>query len=496
MESLINKARSKLSIFNMNYNKEKFGEISCFFALRRLRIISIFLLIMAIPYFYIDLVSLKGVNDTIFRLSLVAVHITFTVMSIGFFIIYPKIINDKEKIKLSKIIIRFYVFIYLFGGAVTSINSQRLTGNIDAYIVDLLIIAVVFPIEPVFMFFSFILNHIFFIIGLALINRGSYLVVSKQINSTTMLVAAVVFCYSLYRSRVKDFINKSKLCESESNFRKLFDVNPSPMIISRFHDGKIVATSDRAHVFFGYSKEEFKNIYANELYVDKADRILMLNKLNNFMRVEDYIVEQKSSSGDKKWVIANYEIVEYMGEKCILTNVTDITELKKMEKELLTHASIDILTGVLNRRKGIEYLSRILDLKESNKISSICFIDIDGLKYVNDHYGHNEGDYLINTVCKVIKDTIDTKDIIFRFGGDEFIIVFPEKSEIEAEKIWIKIENKFNEINDLKLKPYSIKTSHGLIEFSSNTNLSIDELLGLADKKMYIEKKQHKNSSR
>jgi len=77
-----------------------------------------------------------------------------------------------------------------------------------------------------------------------------------------------------------------------------------------------------------------------------------------------------------------------------------------------------------------------------------------------------------------------------------FIILLPDKTEKESEALWCKIQAKFLEINNLGIKPYKVVTSHGVIEFTGTTNLSVEELLDLADKKMYIEKKYHKNNPR
>jgi len=187
------------------------------------------------------------------------------------------------------------------------------------------------------------------------------------------------------------------------------------MFIARYEDGKILIANDKCSEFYDYSKEDFHQIYVYDLYTDKADRKIILNKLDNNIKAENYIVEHQTSSGAKKWVIANYGIIEYMGEKCVLTNVTDITTLKEMENELLSHASTDVLTGVLNRRTGVEALRTLISSKDSSRISSICFIDIDGLKEVNDKFGHNEGDYLINKVCSVIKETLSNEGSLYYF---------------------------------------------------------------------------------
>lgn len=496
MGKSFNKLKFDLNMYNISNYKKEIENINCNLGLQRIRVLSLSLLVVALLYFYADCVIFIGVEDKIFKVTLFSIHIISVISSILFLVFYKQLLAHRWGIRFSMLIVRSYIFFTLLISALASLNSQRLTGNIEAYIVAILILAVLFPIEPLFMIFTFTINHILFLIGLTFMSHDPYTLISKEINSTAMMVGSLVFCCSLYRYRIKEFITKHQLSQSEGNFRKVFNLNPLPMFIAHYEDGKVLIANDRSSEFYDYSKEGFHKIYAHELYADKADRRLMLNKLDNNIKAENYIVEHKTSSGTKKWVIANYEIIEYMGEKCVLTNVTDITELKKMENELLSHASTDVLTGVLNRRTGVEALRILISSKDSSRISSICFIDIDGLKEVNDKFGHNEGDYLINKVCSVIKETLSNDGSIFRFGGDEFVILLPDKTEKESEALWSKIQTKFLEINNLGIKPYKIVTSHGVIEFTGTTNLSVEELLDLADKKMYIEKKSHKSNPR
>lgn len=496
MGKLFNKLKIKLNMYNISRYKKEIVSMNCTLGLQHIRLISLSLLVIALLYFYADCVVFIGVEDKIFKATLFSIHIISVISSIVFLLFYKQLLAHRWGIRFSMFIVRSYIFFTLLISALASLNSQRLTGNIDAYIVAILILAVLFPIQPLFMIFTFTINHILFLIGLTLTSHDPYTLISKEINSTVMMVGSLAFCYSLYRYRVKEFVTKNQLSESEGNFRKVFNLNPLPMFIARYEDGKVLIANDKSSEFYDYSKEDFHEIYAYELYADKADRMLILNKLDNNIKAENYIVEHQTSSGVKKWVIANYEIIEYMGEKCVLTNVTDITKLKEMENELLSHASTDVLTGVLNRRSGVDALRTLVNSKDSSRTSSICFIDIDGLKEVNDKFGHNEGDYLINKVCSVIKEILSNEGSIFRFGGDEFVILLPDKTENDTEALWSKIQAKLLEINNLGIKPYKIVTSHGVIEFNNNTNLSVEELLDLADKKMYIEKKYHKNNPR
>ena len=254
--------------------------------------------------------------------------------------------------------------------------------------------------------------------------------------------------------------------------------------------------NNSAYKFYGYTKKEFTDIFAHELYKDNNDRIRIISNLNNSVKNQNYIIEQRCKSDVYKWVISNYELIEYNKERCILETITDITEIKKMENELLDHASIDILTGILNRRAGLKLIEDELKVsKTTNKLFVVCFIDINNLKIVNDNYGHSEGDFFINIVCSVIKEFICNTDIFFRYGGDEFIILFSNKNINDVKEIWMQIQNKFCDLNKSNFKPYNISVSHGLFEFRSDTKLTLEEILSLADTNMYLEKNQYKKAN-
>lgn len=477
-----------------NY-KDDFDKLNCTLGLQRVMIISKALLVMSIFFFYADFIIFSSLQDKLFKILLTSAHILGILFSITFLLCYKKLTIDYFNLTLNKTIIRIFIFMCLLSATLCSIIGQRNTGNIDAYLIIVLVFTVTFPFEPIFMFFTLLGNHIFFLIGINTISATPYILISKQINSTTMIVVGFLLSNYLYKCHTKDFINKKMQTESEENFKRIFNITPLPLCICRYIDGKIITANNKACEFYGYTKDEFLKLNASELYMDSTDRISLLEELSNSTRLENNIVEHKTSRGEKIWIIGNYEVIEYFGEKCIVTSLTDITDLKKMENELLSHATTDILTGVLNRRKGIEVLRQLINSNDPATNYVLCFLDIDGLKVVNDKYGHKEGDNLIYTFCKIIKDIIKNEGIIFRFGGDEFVILFPGKNHLQVEFLWKKIKHKLVEENNSKHKPYNIYASHGLIEFSNNTSLTIEELLDLADKKMYNEKMLHKNSS-
>lgn len=174
--------------------------------------------------------------------------------------------------------------------------------------------------------------------------------------------------------------------------------------------------------------------------------------------------------------------------------ISILMTINKIEKDRIKYFSeYDVMTGAYNRRAGFEKLTQLYKNASSlNCENSICFIDINGLKEINDFLGHDAGDELILSVVKGIKDSIREKDFVARLGGDEFLIIFEGIGEEEAESIWNRIVSEYNYINQNENRKYIISVSHGVETFTCNSNEFIDEVINHADEKMYSEKRKIK----
>lgn len=167
----------------------------------------------------------------------------------------------------------------------------------------------------------------------------------------------------------------------------------------------------------------------------------------------------------------------------------EIERRRSAEEQLHRLASLDFLTGVYNRGMGLSLLGNVLsNIKRTKGLFSICFLDIDELKMVNDNFGHQEGDKLIITVCGSLKDVLRGGDIICRYGGDEFLLVFMEANIAGVEKAMERVIEAPRYRNMKKEKPYKISFSYGIVEVTEENKYSMDELIALADRRMY----QHK----
>lgn len=166
----------------------------------------------------------------------------------------------------------------------------------------------------------------------------------------------------------------------------------------------------------------------------------------------------------------------------VISSGDDITEKSKYQENLREIGYRDTLTGLYNRRYYEEELDR-LDI-ESNYPITIAMGDINGLKLINDAFGHNAGDNLLVSASEVIQENCREYDLVARIGGDEFVIVMIKTSEIKAEKIieLIHEKSKLIKIESIELSiSFGIKTKH------SNSE-SIQEIYRSAEDLMYREK--------
>lgn len=153
----------------------------------------------------------------------------------------------------------------------------------------------------------------------------------------------------------------------------------------------------------------------------------------------------------------------------------------------------DYLTGLCNRRGMEDYIHEKWPCWAQKEHYLICeSIDLDGLKYINDTYGHKEGDWAICTVADAISRTLGEDGIAARTGGDEFVIVLTGTDEQKILVIEQKIRESLEEKNRLSGKPYRAECSMGHYMTPISARESFEECMRLSDIEMYKEKKAKK----
>ncbi len=154
----------------------------------------------------------------------------------------------------------------------------------------------------------------------------------------------------------------------------------------------------------------------------------------------------------------------------------------------------DVLTKIYNRHGFYKNIGELMRYSIKNNIPfTIISIDMDGLKKINDTFGHAEGDYAIKTIADCMMASTVKHEICSRFGGDEFIIAFcNEKGEKRANEIIASINEMLDGFNSLGEKPYSINASFGVFCRVAQKSDILDDYIRYADNLMYENKKQHK----
>lgn len=193
----------------------------------------------------------------------------------------------------------------------------------------------------------------------------------------------------------------------------------------------------------------------------------------------------------KKWFkISVSPILSNFGNFAIVSFV-DITTQKEYEELLSYQLSLDMATGITNKHALLKTLKSLILGKEN---LSLALIDFDNFKYINDSYGHIVGDKVLNLFCLAASANIRKKDILGRFGGEEFMLILPGASFELLIKVIKRISKVFQEdcSRELKIKP---TFSAGVVEFSPKEMLELDtdEIVERADSNLYLSKSRGKN---
>ncbi|QIR15863.1 sensor domain-containing diguanylate cyclase [Shewanella aestuarii] len=264
--------------------------------------------------------------------------------------------------------------------------------------------------------------------------------------------------------------------------------------------------------------QNFKPVFCNQAYADilgfeKPDSILVLDSileviapewreqrqkayqhlLNNKLTANKVQIKCIRQDSSEVWVSLIESPIIWEGEPAAQVALTDITEQYQLQQRLEHLANIDELTQLFNRRAFIEKFTKYRHQFEVNHPYYCLLMDIDNFKVINDTYGHLVGDQVITSLASVCQKCCTEEDILARWGGEEFVMVFPANDHLHA----IKRVNALQQLNALQVThPQQAQTiqftaSFGLTNWRQNDTL--DTILHRADKALYQAKAQGKN---
>ena len=294
---------------------------------------------------------------------------------------------------------------------------------------------------------------------------------------------------------LEDITKKKKaeqaLQESEEKYRRVVDNSLVGLYITQSHILKFC--NQRLVEMFGFtSSKELIGKHIRELVAPESwelvDKQVKLRESGEGGSIQ-YEFKGVKKDGTIFDIETSGSRIIYEGNPAIQGSMIDITARKRTEEELRKFATTDVLTGVLNRGHALLLFGKQLQVSRRNKQKlSICYVDVDRLKDINDTYGHQEGDEALKLISKFLEETPREADIVCRLGGDEFLMILSQCSIDQAKSVWERIANKLTAFNAKMIKPYIISLSCGFAEYNPDAEKSVDKLIAIADQEMYKDK--------
>ena len=298
----------------------------------------------------------------------------------------------------------------------------------------------------------------------------------------------------------KNEINKAfaEIQGSYENLLNLFETSPAPMFLIDEESLNIMQLNNLAEEILWVKSDNPINLRLDSILKNSpGNKSNIIEKIKNNRKTSNEEALLRTYGKKNIVILISSSKINFYGKAAILLCLSDITKLKKAEKILKRYATVDEMTGFLNKRSGMLLLENAFE-KAKGDISdlSLCFIDIDGLKTVNDTYGHDEGDWYIKAISKTILENMRPEDCVFRYGGDEIVLVLIDCDTLKAQSILKIIKKSLSIIKKEHNKPYKISISYGIVNNNSANTNNIYEFIKLADQVMYENKKRKKSSGK
>ena len=310
-------------------------------------------------------------------------------------------------------------------------------------------------------------------------------IIDKKVQGTIGLYKDIT-----ERKKVEETLQKS-----QQEFASLFRNNPEALVYVD-EEGAILNINPRFTELFGYTLEEIKSRNIDSGIVHPSGKLkegekLTKKSLKGYLNFETIRKKKDGTFFPVSLSISNI-LIDGKSKGGIGIYI-DITERKKLEKKLEKLAHFDVLTGCCSRGYGLDQLEQQIKIANRKKTTvTLFYLDIDRFKYINDAFGHKEGDMVLKEVVNLFNSTLREIDIICRIGGEEFLLIFPDSSPKDISLIRKRLDKNLEKLNQSLNRPYEISFSIGISIYDPLNPQPMEKLIHLADQAMYEDKSKKK----
>jgi diguanylate cyclase (GGDEF)-like protein/PAS domain S-box-containing protein len=287
---------------------------------------------------------------------------------------------------------------------------------------------------------------------------------------------------------------EGRLSESERRYRRLFESSVGFMWT---HDmeGRFLTVNAAASRSLGYEPADMTGKSVSAFLAPEVHQHFgsYLNRIRQ-NRTDDGLMLLTAHGGQtRSWKYHNVRVSEPGTPDYILGHAQDVTDLVQAQELAKSLSLTDELTGLYNRR-GFFTLAkqhfRLARTRRTEKGSLLLYADMDGLKQINDRFGHDEGSLAIVKVADILRSIFRDTDVIARIGGDEFVVLTLNASSSTSDALYARLQDRVREHNAQRQHPFELSVSCGVSAVNGDGPGSIEELLKQADDAMYVDKRR------
>jgi len=304
-------------------------------------------------------------------------------------------------------------------------------------------------------------------------------------TSASILVEAIL-------SSLPAQVRQSHPHEEQGLYDQLFHFNGAPsLLIDPAADGQIVDANIAACRFYGYTREQIRHKHTWEINALGRQVLPIMSevaKLPGGHKPLNFV--HRLADGKLRDVQTYASPLELDGKRLMLCVIHDVTEQKRLKRELEHAASRDPLTGLWNRRHFLNLLDNSQHQKRRHDVDySLLILDADHFKNINDQFGHDKGDEVLVLLARTLENRVRETDSVCRWGGEEFIILLPQTDLGNATRLAESLRVSAAEIRIPNLPPLTV--SIGIAQHQSEE--STESLLRRADAALYLAKALGRN---
>lgn len=323
--------------------------------------------------------------------------------------------------------------------------------------------------------------------------------------AVAMTLVLVLFSLTVAHRDLRELqVLSEDLAVAEKMFRELAE-NASELVLLMDIEGRVTYVSPSCERLLGFEPAELQALEPASL-VEAGELESVLAWIGGMLASGEHVgsmtLRYRTKKGELRWFDVSATILRDGPESTpsILLSARDIHErrlaqeaLEQKKGELEVLSATDGLTGLLNRRG---FMERALKALEGSRLEdrslAVVFVDLDGLKPINDELGHEAGDRAISEAAQVLREVCRGGDLVARLGGDEFAVLAHDLAPAGFGFFKNRVEGALRSLNAESDRPFELGFSLGAAFWQPTSDESLDALLKRADEVMYSEKRRRK----